>query len=410
MAKTRGQQDKRFAPETGYTNQPVSIFAGAKPGNSPAFTTSNYVRAAPVVKSQGGLSRAQQNYASKQASALMPFQEAMKNITPGMLQSPSGTAKKATTTAAKKSTTPTKAAVARKVVGSGAAKAATPAAKPVDPLESLRGEYDKYLQDIYGGLTTSLEGERAQYQTRSNELVDRLKAGYADANTLAAGTADRTGAAMQEYAQRMGLQQAAPTAAEPWIATNERLKALNGVAQNQSLQTNDLIRTNYYDFLGDKVSSAKGSEATSRAGLNDVIAQAILARQQAAQAAAAAASRARSSRGRGGGKGGSSGGLKGSTTLSSSNDVLAQLMQMDPIVRNAQMSLHPLSAAILDSGVSKNQIVNAGPYSGGQTSGIYRTNVQGADYYNTYLPAAVRAFAASGVGGNAVSKTTTKIK
>jgi hypothetical protein len=240
-------------------------------------------------------------------------------------------------------------AVARRV---GVPVARGPVAPPVDPLDTLRGEYDKYLTDIYAGLDTTLKGDQEQYKTRSAELATRLGQVYDDSKNVAGATATRTNEDLASFAARMGIgeaMQGRDTA--DWQQTNERLKSLNEVNRANSLATNDTIRTNYYDFLGDKISSAKGQEAMSRSSLNDIIAQAKLARQQAQMAAAAAAARARSSRGRGGGSGGS-GGVKGSTSEQTAmkNTELYKLFMNDPLVQNAMLMDDPRSAAILNAG------------------------------------------------------------
>lgn len=353
MAQTyRGQQDKRFAPDVGYTNKPKSIFAGADPkSNTNYFTTRPTSRFAPQVQSQSLAALERDPKYGVGVGSLSSFVDQMKNITPGMLQSPSGSpAPKAKATTAKK-TTPSRTAVARRITGGGVA---APVAKPIDPLEALRGEYDKYMQDIYGGLTTSLEAERQQYKTRSDELAARLGATYDDAAKVAGGVSDASQNALAEFAKRMGLESTTQgQAVQDWQATNERLKALNATNRASSMGTNDLIRSNYYDFLRDKIASAEGNMATSRAGINDIILQAQLARQQAAQAAAAAAARARSSRRRGGG-GGSSGksGVTGTTTekTSSSNDAQFQLALNNPDYLDALISGDTAASAVLAKG------------------------------------------------------------
>jgi hypothetical protein len=229
----------------------------------------------------------------------------------------------------------------------------SPSKTAVDPLEALRGEYDKYLQDIYGGLTTSLQGERTDYQNRSNDLAARLKAIY-DASDATANSANTSAQqAMTDYATRMGLQSAAPTAMAPWQQQNAQIIAQNAANRANSTATNDLIRTNYYDFLGDKISSAQGAEATARGGLNDIIAQAIVARQQAAAAAARAAAARRSSGKKGGGSSGS-GPITTTTTdttSSSNNDLFGLANQysdvMDQIIAN-----NPIASGILKKGTT----------------------------------------------------------
>jgi hypothetical protein len=251
------------------------------------------------------------------------------------------------------SKSPSKTAVARRVVSKGPARPAGPVSPAVDPLEALRGEYDKYLQDIYGGLTTSLQGERTDYQNRSNDLAARLKAIY-DASDATANSANTSAQqAMTDYATRMGLQSAAPTAMAPWQQQNAQIIAQNAANRANSTATNDLIRTNYYDFLGDKISSAQGAEATARGGLNDIIAQAIVARQQAAAAAARAAAARRSSGKKGGGSSGS-GPITTTTTdttSSSNNDLFGLANQysdvMDQIIAN-----NPIASGILKKGTT----------------------------------------------------------
>jgi hypothetical protein len=306
---------------------------------------------------------------------------------------------------------PSKNAVARKVVGKGGtAGKSAPVAPPPDPLETLRGEYDKYMADIFGGLKTSLEGERTQYKTRSDELAARLAATYADASQTASTAGDRITQQMQDYAQRMGLQQAAPTAAADWIAQNERLKTLNETAKANSLATNDMIRSNYYDFLGDKISSAEGMGATARAGINDVIANAILARQQAAQAAAAAAAARRSSGRRGGGGGGSkSGGGTSATKITSANDILNALSQANPVVREALMAGDADVSRVISAGLNAPTTINAGPWSGGQTTPVYKSQTRKSDYYSNYLPSALQLYAAKAVAGGPKTSTTTTL-
>jgi hypothetical protein len=207
-----------------------------------------------------------------------------------------------------KKSAPSRAAVGRRVIGPTGP--ATPVAPPVDPLDTLRTEYGGYLSGIYGGLEKALGVDAEQYKTRSQEIADRIKAQYADANTVAGNMNAASTDAMTALAQRLGLQQAVQGGdTQDWLKTNERLKALNAAAQANSLSTNDLVRSNYYDFLVDRAASAKGSEATAQANLLDLVsnakAQRLLMQQQAAAAAAAARARSRGRGGRGGGGSGS---------------------------------------------------------------------------------------------------------
>jgi len=277
------------------------------------------------------------------ADALKPFQDVMKLVSPGMLQDTHPSSPKAKSAPSAKKSGPSKAAVVRRITQQ------VPAGPPVDPLDTLQKEYAGYLTGAYGGLETALGADAEQYKKRSQEIADRIKAQYADAQSLASGMNDASKNALAEYAQRMGLQEATQgSAVQDWFQQNERLKALNSAAQANSMSTNDIIRSNYYDFLVDRIASARGAEATSQATLLDTIANAKLQRLQAQQAAAAAAARRRSGGGRGGGgSGGGSGSTKAGQKSTSTNDAMAEMYRLYPELRDVGMADYKPSADLL---------------------------------------------------------------
>ena len=308
----------------------------------------------------------------------------------------------AKTTANKKPATST---VARRL---GVSAPAAPVAPPVDPLDTLRNEYSGYLTNTYGGLETALQANADQYKTRSQEIADRLKAQYSDAAGVAANQNQATQSDLEAFAQRMGLQQATQgTDARNWISQNERLKTLNAAAQANSLSTNDLIRSNYYDFLVNRVGSAKGAEATAQANLLDLVAQAKAQRLLMQQQAAAAAAAARRSSGgrRGGGGGSSSSGVKTSDVLttSSTNPAQAAFLAAHPELAQYQMLQDTGLAAYV--GVPDRKVSS--------TSSLRAAGVEEPGYepYSSRLAQAMQYYNLSGKGGGAVQSyksTSTK--
>lgn len=308
-------------------------------------------------------------YQPYKAPAPTPAPHDIMNLVPpaGWLSQQKSSAKRINATLGRSSSNRT--TIARRLLGRGSVdgiggvkKPVAPVPPPVDPLKAIGGEYDKYIQDIYGGLNTTLTADRAQYATRSEALLNQLKGYYDQAATQANQINTKSQNDILDYAKRMGLQQAAPAALTDWAVTNEQIKAINQGARADSLATNDMIRSNYYDFLGNKIASGQGAMAQARASLNDIIAQAILTRTQAQQAAAAAAAARKSSGGsrrssgrKSSGGGSSSGNLSGlagtvSQTQAIKNQGLSDQAANDPYLRLASVSNDPMASKIISLG------------------------------------------------------------
>lgn len=172
----------------------------------------------------------------------------------------------------KKSSAPARSGGSVGSVGGGGSGVAV--APPPDPLTVLANQLGGQLSTLFGGLAITQQGLKEDYDKRSLDLLSRIESDYATADAQIKASQQGSQNTIDDLARRVGMTGVTGTVddAERRLM-NERILQLNAGSKAASDANFDMLRTNYGDYLGDKVNQANASGVMAQVQLMDLIQQ-----------------------------------------------------------------------------------------------------------------------------------------